>query len=177
MLLHSCEAKNPIPKREYFTMSDLTHLDDKGRARMVDVSDKPETHRRAKAQARLRVNHELYKKLKENALDKGDALAVARLAGIQAAKKTAELIPLCHPVPISHIRVDVNLEEPDTVLIETEVRNRASTGVEMEALTAAAITALTIYDMGKAVDRSLVIEEIKLTEKSGGQSGDWKRDT
>jgi cyclic pyranopterin phosphate synthase len=156
-------------------MSGLTHTDDRGKARMVDTSDKPETDRRAKAQARVRVSQELFRTLAENKLEKGDALAAARFAGIQAAKKTAELIPLCHPVPISHIQVDVNFEEPDIVLIETEVRNRASTGVEMEALTAAAVAALTIYDMGKSVDRSMVIEEIKLTEKSGGRSGDWKR--
>ncbi len=157
-------------------MSDLTHLDRNGRARMVNVGDKPETLRRAKAQAQVRVSSELFKKLQDNSLEKGDAVAAARIAGIQAAKRTAELIPLCHPIPISHIRVDVEFQEPDIIVIETEVENRASTGVEMESLTAAAIAALTIYDMGKANDRGMVIEQICLLEKEGGRSGAWKRE-
>ena len=142
---------------------------------MVDVGDKPVTQRRAKAQARLKVSVELFEKLEKNQLEKGDALAAARLAGIQAAKKTSELIPLCHSLPISHVQIDIELEAPDSVDITTEVRTAAQTGVEMEALTAAAVSALTLYDMGKAVDRGIVIEQIVLLEKEGGRSGRWTR--
>lgn len=154
-------------------MSDLSHLDQKGQARMVDVSGKPVTDRRAKARAQIRVSAELFGKLQENSLAKGDFAATARIAGIQAAKRTAESIPLCHPLPLDLISVEVSLEEPDEVMIETEVHTRSATGVEMEALTAAAIAALTVYDMGKAVDRGMVIEEICLLEKEGGKSGKW----
>lgn len=154
----------------------ITHLDTKGQARMVDVTKKNPSHRRALARARVKVSEELFNALKEGVLDKGDALAAARIAGIQAAKKTSELIPLCHPLPISHVGVDITLKPPDAVIIETEVRTHASTGAEMEALTAAAVSALTIYDMGKAADRGMVIEEIMLLEKSGGKSGKWARE-
>jgi cyclic pyranopterin phosphate synthase len=165
-----CEAKNPI-----HNMSDLSHTDDRGKARMVDVGDKPVTDRQAKAEAKLTVSPELFQKLQANALEKGDALTVARLAGIQAAKKTADLIPLCHPISITHIDIDIALHEPDQVQIESHVKATAVTGVEMEALTAAAAAALTIYDMGKSVDKGIVIENIRLLEKSGGKSGFWKR--
>lgn len=157
-------------------MADLTHLDSKGRVRMVDVTDKATTKRWAKAHARVRVNEELFNKLKDDSLAKGDAFAAARIAGIQAAKRTSELIPLCHSIPISFVNVAISLEAPGRVTIETEVRAEAVTGVEMEALTAAATAALTIYDMGKAVDRGMVIEEVKLIEKGGGKSGVWARD-
>ena len=156
-------------------MSNLSHLNQKGKARMVDVGDKPVTDRRAKARASIRVNAELFQKLQENSLAKGDFAATARIAGIQAAKRTAELIPLCHPLPLELISVEVSLEEPDRVVIETDVRSKSNTGVEMEALTAAAVAALTVYDMGKAVDRGMVIEEIGLLEKEGGKSGSWRK--
>jgi len=157
-------------------MAEITHLDQKGQARMVDVSDKAASHRWARAQAMIRVGEELYLKLSEGALEKGDALAAARIAGIQAAKRTFELIPLCHPLPITHAKVEITPEPPDCIRIESEVRTHARTGVEMEALMAASVAALTIYDMGKAVDRSMVVEEIILLEKGGGKSGLWKRD-
>jgi len=161
-------------------MAELSHLNQKGNVRMVDVGEKPVTSRRAKARAQIRVSAELFKKLRENSLAKGDFAATARIAGIQAAKRTAELIPLCHPLPLELISVAVSLEElsldgPDRVIIETEVQARSTTGVEMEALTAAALAALTVYDMGKAVDRGMVIEEICLLEKEGGKSGFWKK--
>jgi len=159
---------------------ELSHLNEKGQAKMVDVGEKPVTHRRAKARAQIRVNAELFRKLCENSLAKGDFAATARIAGIQAAKRTAELIPLCHPLPLELISVEVSLEElsldePYRVVIETEVHARGVTGVEMEALTAAALAALTVYDMGKAVDRGMVIEEICLLEKEGGKSGIFNR--
>jgi cyclic pyranopterin phosphate synthase len=156
-------------------MTELSHIDSIGQAKMVDVSDKPATQRRAKAQAQIRVSTELFAKLQQNALQKGDFATAARMAGIQAAKRTADLIPLCHPLPLDLISVEVSLEEPDRVLILAEVSTRASTGVEMEALTAAAVAALTVYDMGKAVDRGMVIEEICLLEKEGGKSGNFNR--
>ena len=142
---------------------------------MVDVGDKPVTDRWAKAEARLTVSPDLFAKLQANTLVKGDALTVARIAGIQAAKKTPELIPLCHPIAITHIDIDISLQEPDQVRIASQVKAKAVTGVEMEALTAAATAALTIYDMGKSVDKGIVIEEVRLLEKGGGKSGLWKR--
>ncbi|HEX7343305.1 MAG TPA: cyclic pyranopterin monophosphate synthase MoaC [bacterium] len=154
-------------------MAELSHMNSQGQAKMVDVSDKPVTNRRAKARASIRVNAELFQKLQENSLVKGDFAAAARIAGIQAAKRTAELIPLCHPLPLELISVEVSLEEPDMVIVETDVRARSTTGVEMEALTAAAVAALTVYDMGKAVDRGMVIKEICLLEKEGGKGGKW----
>ena len=156
-------------------MSDFTHLDDEGRIRMVDISEKAATFRWAKAKAGLRLSEELFAKLKDKYLEKGDALAAARIAGIQAAKRTSELIPLCHPISITHAEVSITLDPPNRIHIRTEVRTQASTGVEMEALTAAMAAALTIYDMGKAVDRGIVIEEVKLIEKGGGRSGTWRR--
>ncbi len=156
-------------------MAKLSHFDKKGHVRMVDVSDKATSFRRAKARARLRVGEELFEKLKENKLEKGDAFAAARIAGIQAAKRTAELIPLCHPLPLTYVNLDISLEPPDHIQILSEVRTQANTGVEMEALTAASVAALTVYDMGKAVDRNMIIEEVLLMEKEGGRSGSWKR--
>jgi cyclic pyranopterin phosphate synthase len=155
-------------------MSELTHLDSAGRAQMVDVSEKAETARRAVAQGRVMLAPETVALLRDNALPKGDALAVARIAGIMAAKRTSELIPLCHPLPIT--RVTVHLEITDAgVEIEAEVRVTGKTGVEMEALTAVSVAALTLYDMVKAVDKGAVITEIRLEEKSGGKSGDYRR--
>lgn len=156
-------------------MSNFSHLDEEGRAHMVDVSGKPVTLRRAKAQATLCVSEKLYNLIKGNRLEKGEALNTARIAGIQAAKRTSELIPLCHPLPISAVQVDISLIEPDRIQIITEAKAQSNTGVEMEALTAAAVAALTLYDMGKAVDRGMTIVDILLLEKEGGKSGSWRR--
>jgi cyclic pyranopterin phosphate synthase len=154
----------------------LTHIDTRGEARMVDVSGKQDTTRYAVATARVRVSKELLEQLQKNTLGKGDALSTARIAGIQAAKKTAEIIPLCHTLPLTSVRVDLKLiRKPPAVEIEAEARTCYKTGVEMEALTAVSVAALTIYDMGKAVDRGMIIESIQLVEKSGGQSGHWRR--
>lgn len=154
----------------------LTLVGDRGEVRMVDTGDKPDTHRHAVATATVRMSGELLEQLKHNSLNKGDALSAARIAGIQAAKKTSDIIPLCHTLPLTSVTVDLKLiEDPPSVEITTEARTRYNTGVEMEALTAASTAALTIYDMGKAVDRSMTIESVRLLEKSGGASGIWKR--
>ncbi|CAI8200380.1 Cyclic pyranopterin monophosphate synthase [marine metagenome] len=157
-------------------MSKLTHLDDNGQAHMVDVSGKPETIRMARAVGSVQLSDSSMAALLEGNVKKGDALAVARIAGIMAAKKTSELIPLCHPLPISKAKVEL---EPDKdrnlVLITATVKTTGSTGVEMEALTAVSIAALTLYDMLKSVDKFITISAIKLDEKQGGKSGAWKR--
>ena len=154
----------------------LTHVDDQGRARMVDVGDKPIRARRAVARGRIRFGERAYGLLRANRLAKGDALAVARIAGIQAAKRTADWIPLCHAVPLSHI--DVTLE-PDDANLVVEVTATASanwtTGVEMEAMVAVSAACLALYDMAKGVDRSIEVEHIRLEQKSGGRSGVWTR--
>jgi len=157
--------------------SKLTHVDSTGKAKMVDVGDKADSARTAVASARVLVSPELMELLKNNALAKGDALAVARIAGIQAAKRTDQLIPLCHPLPISHLAVEITLSDaPTAVDIRAEAKTTYKTGVEMEALTAAAVAALTIYDMGKAIDKGMVIEHIRLESKDGGKSGPWRRE-
>lgn len=154
----------------------LTHVTEEGKARMVDVGDKEDTERYAVVRGRILISEELLSRFRENSLEKGDALAVARIAGIQAAKKTAELIPLCHPIPLTSISLDLTLvDNPPSVEIKSTARAIYKTGVEMEALTGAAVAALTIYDMGKSIDRGMVIEKIELVEKSGGRSGHWKR--
>ena len=157
-------------------MSKLTHLDDNGQAHMVDVSGKPETIRMARAVGSVQLSDSSMAALLEGNVEKGDALAVARIAGIMAAKKTSELIPLCHPLPISKAKVEL---EPDKdknlVLITATVKTTGPTGVEMEALTAVSIAALTLYDMLKSVDKFITISAIKLDEKQGGKSGAWKR--
>jgi cyclic pyranopterin phosphate synthase len=154
----------------------LTHLGDKGEVRMVDTGGKPDSERYAAAVAKMRISRAFYQQLLENTLAKGDALSAARIAGIQAAKRTSEFIPLCHTLPLTSIKVDLKLiEDPPSVEIITEARTRYNTGVEMEALVAVSTAALTIYDMGKAVDRSMVIESMQLLEKCGGQSGQWRR--
>lgn len=154
----------------------LTHLNEKGEVRMVDTGGKPDTNRYAVAEARVRISEELYRRLLDDTLAKGDALSAARIAGIQAAKKTPDIIPLCHTLPLASVTVDVRLiEDPRSVTITATARTRYNTGVEMEALTAASAAALTIYDMGKAVDRGMTIESVRLLKKSGGQSGDWSR--
>ena len=152
-------------------MSKLTHLDDSGKARMVDVGDKAVTDRRARAAGRVRFGDEAFQALSENRLAKGDAMAVARVAAIQAAKETSRWIPLCHAIPLAHVGVTIELDaEQRCALIEATVRATATTGVEMEALVAVQAAALTLYDMAKALDRGIVIEEIRLLEKSGGRS-------
>ena len=152
----------------------LTHVNRSGEARMVDISAKKITERRAVARGRVLISRDLHDCLKKNTLSKGDALSVARIAGISAAKKTAELIPLCHPLPLTFAGVELKLvDEPPSVEIEAVVRTSYKTGAEMEALTAVSVAALTIYDMGKAVDEGMIIDKIELAEKSGGRSGKW----
>lgn len=153
----------------------LSHLNQDGEAQMVDVTAKPDTLRLARAGARIRMEPATLQMITAGSLPKGDVFATARIAGIMAAKKTHELIPLCHPLPIDGIEVRLIPRLPDLVLIEATVRTVWRTGVEMEALTAASVAALTLYDMAKAVDRSMVIERIELLEKSGGRSGHYQR--
>jgi cyclic pyranopterin monophosphate synthase len=155
-------------------MSELTHLDADGKAHMVDVSGKAETVRRAVAQGFVRLSPATVRLLRDGAVPKGDALGVARIAGIMAAKRTSDLIPLCHPLPVTKVSVDLAVED-EGVNIVAEVGVTGRTGVEMEALTAVSIAALTLYDMVKAVDRGAVITDIRLAEKSGGKSGDYVR--
>lgn len=160
------------PVNDQDNATSLTHLRSDGTAQMVDVSAKAETTREATATATVRSTAEVLSLLGSGGLPKGDALAVARVAGIMAAKKTPELIPLCHPLPISKVTVDFELAE-DSVIVFSTVRTRGVTGVEMEALTAASVAALSVYDMIKAVDKHAVLTDIKVLAKSGGKSGDW----
>jgi cyclic pyranopterin phosphate synthase len=155
---------------------DLTHLDESGRARMVDVGAKPVTERRAVARAVVKVSSDTAEKVLAGDAPKGDVLGVARIAGIQAAKRTAELIPLCHPLPLSFVGVEgsVDTGEGEITLI-AEARTTGQTGVEMEALTAASVAALTVYDMVKGIERGAEITSVQLLEKSGGKSGEWRR--
>ena len=154
-------------------MSDrLSHYDDAGAARMVDVSGKSATKRTARAHAFVRIRPDVLSKLSAN--PKGDPLEVARLAGIMAAKRTADLIPMCHPLPLSHADVDVKVEAEGIRIFATAV-TAGPTGVEMEALTAASVAALTVYDMTKALDKGIEIQDVYLLEKTGGKSGDWRR--
>jgi len=155
-------------------MDGLTHLDDEGRAHMVDVGGKPSTNRAATAEALIVLEAPTRAALFSGDLPKGDALPVARIAAIQAAKRTADLIPLCHPIPISGIDVEIT-QVDDGARVEVTVRTTAPTGVEMEAMTAAAIGAMTLYDMVKGVDRGAVIGPVRLLAKSGGRSGEWTR--
>ncbi len=153
-------------------VDELTHMDDAGRARMVDIGQKPATVRRAVAQGRVRISAELAKAIAANQVAKGNLLEVARLAGIAAAKRTDELIPLCHSLPLDMVDVRATLEG-ESVLLRAEARTTWKTGVEMEALTAVAVAALTVIDMGKAIDKNMVIEGVRLLEKTGGKSGDF----
>jgi len=155
---------------------DLTHLDARGQAHIVDIADKPATRRRARAQARLTGEPGTIAALLGGSLRKGDALAVARIAGIMAAKKTADLIPLCHPIPLTSVSVEIAGESDTALRIEAIAETTGQTGVEMEALVAASTAALTLYDMAKAIDRAMVISDLCLMEKSGGKSGDFQRD-
>jgi cyclic pyranopterin phosphate synthase len=152
----------------------FSHLDEQGRARMVDVSEKPDTRRAAAAAALVRMAPATVDLIRNQALAKGDVMAVARVAGILAAKQTPFLIPMCHPLPLTEVRVDLELGA-DGVAIRSHVSTVGKTGVEMEALTAAAAAALAVYDMCKAVDKSMTIEGIRVLEKSGGKS-DWPRE-
>ena len=154
---------------------ELSHIDSSGRARMVDVSGKAATSRTARAEAHVFMTEGLIRRLRERALPKGDPFEVVRIAGIQAAKKTSDLIPLCHPLPVSQIEVDVDLT-PRGARIETRARTRAETGVEMEAMVAASVAALALYDMCKGVDKGIEIGPVRLLEKTGGKSGSWRRE-
>ncbi|MDQ2950839.1 MAG: cyclic pyranopterin monophosphate synthase MoaC [Chloroflexota bacterium] len=151
----------------------LTHVDARGEARMVDVSAKPATDRRATARGKLLLSRETLDLIKEGRTPKGDVLGAARIAGIMAAKRTPDLIPLAHPLPLSHATVELTFER-DGILIEATVGTTAPTGVEMEALTAVAIAGLTLYDMLKAIERGATLTDIRLTAKSGGRSGEYK---
>ncbi|HFB52331.1 MAG TPA: cyclic pyranopterin monophosphate synthase MoaC [Anaerolineae bacterium] len=158
-------------------MKKLTHLDTKGRARMVDVGHKPDTRREAIARGRISMQPETLNLIQEGGMPKGDVLAVAQVAGIMAAKKTHELIPMCHPLLITHVGLSFEPRPADerglaSIEIEATVRLNGQTGVEMEALTAVSVAALTIYDMCKAVDRAMRIEDVRLAKKTGGKSGD-----
>lgn len=154
---------------------ELTHLDDEGQAYMVDVGDKEVTERTAVAGARVIMQPETLALIKEGNIKKGDVFASARIAGIMAAKRTPDLIPLCHPIPLTKVTVEITPKEPDTVEISVTAKCRYTTGVEMEALTAASVAALTIYDMCKAVDRGMQITDLRLLSKSGGRSGEYHR--
>lgn len=157
-------------------MIKLSHFDEEGRARMVDVGDKPITQREAVASGRVIMKRETLKRIKDKEVEKGDVFAVARVAGIMAAKKTSELIPMCHPLAIENVEIAFREdEEKSEVVIRTKVRYTGKTGVEMEALVATAAAALTIYDMCKAIDRGMIISDIKLLKKSGGKSGTFIR--
>ncbi len=157
-------------------MSGLSHVDARGAVRMVDVSAKADTVRSATASGHITMSREAFAAVRDNAVAKGDVLATARIAGIQAAKRTAELIPLCHPLPLTDVAVDC---EPDPALpgvrVRATARTTGKTGVEMEALTAVSVALLTVYDMAKALDRSMTLSAILLEEKSGGKSGPWHR--
>jgi len=158
-------------------MSELTHFDESGASRMVDTSGKPETDRVARASGLVRMASATAALIRDKKLAKGDVLEVARLAGIMAAKRTGELIPLCHPLPITSVQIDFAWEgEGDLLKIEATVKVVGRTGVEMEALTAVSIAALTVYDMCKSVDRVMSIERVRLEEKSGGKSGTFRRE-
>ncbi|MBN1305533.1 MAG: cyclic pyranopterin monophosphate synthase MoaC [Anaerolineales bacterium] len=151
----------------------LTHLDDQGRARMVDIGDKPDTERLAVARGQVRMRQETLELIRAGQMKKGDVLTVSQVAGISAAKRTSELIPLCHPLPLSKIELDFELDESlPGVVITATVKTTGKTGVEMEALMAVSTAALTVYDMAKAVEKTMVIGNIRLVEKRGGQGGD-----
>ena len=153
----------------------LTHVDESGRAAMVDISDKEVTTREARAEVFIQLTAETVEQIKQNSMKKGDVISVARIAGIQAAKKCADLIPLCHPLMLSKVAVEFEWVEGEQLRIESLCKLSGKTGVEMEALTAASVAALTIFDMCKALDKSMVISGLKVLEKKGGRSGHWIR--
>jgi cyclic pyranopterin phosphate synthase len=156
-------------------MSDLTHFDEIGASRMVDVGDKPVTRRIARASGHIRMAADTLSRIREKGFAKGDVLEVARLAGIMAAKRTSDLIPLCHPLPLESVTIDFSFPDETTLSIEAIAQVDGKTGVEMEALIAVSVAALTVYDMCKSIDRGMTIERIQLEEKSGGRSGHWLR--
>ena|SRR2546423_778862 len=157
-------------------MNKLTHADADGRARMVDVGEKAETERIARAEGTIRMNEEALSAIELNSLAKGDAMSTARIAGIMAAKQTSTLIPLCHNIPLTDVGVDIEVDHSLPGLrVRSWAASRGRTGVEMEALTATTVALLTLYDMGKSVDRGMEISGVRLTAKSGGKSGDWSR--
>ena len=155
-------------------MNELTHIDEQGKVKMVDTTAKASSARRAVASARVLMSSETLAAVNAHRTPKGDPLETARLAGIMAAKRTADLIPLCHPLPLTHVDVQAQIEG-DGVYIEAEVSTNAQTGVEMEALTAVSVAALTVYDMCKALDKGITITDIRLESKTGGKSGDYQR--
>jgi cyclic pyranopterin phosphate synthase len=158
-------------------VSELTHLDSAGRARMVDVGAKPVSERRAVARSVVRVSRETARRVAAGDAPKGDVLGVARIAGIQAAKRTAELVPLCHPLPLTFVGVEGSVDvDAGAITLTAEARTTGQTGVEMEAMTAVSVAALTVYDMVKGIERGAEIAEVVLLEKSGGRSGHWTRD-
>jgi len=161
--------------KDKMTKPALSHVDAKGRVQMVDVGDKPKTAREAVARGVVRIGAEALQLIRSGGIRKGDPLQAARIAGIMAAKRTADLIPLCHPLPLTRVSVELHPRD-DGYEIEARVATRAQTGVEMEALTAVAVAALTVYDMVKAVDRTMTIGDIRLVEKTGGQSGTFTQD-
>jgi len=157
-------------------VSDLTHVGADGKARMVDVSDKPVTLRMARATGSIRMQPETLAAIRSNTIAKGDVLGVARIAGIMAAKRTSELVPLCHPIALTDVSIDIALDDALPGLrVAATAKTAAQTGVEMEAMVAVSVTLVTVYDMAKAVDRGMVIGEISLAEKAGGRSGHWQR--
>lgn len=161
-------------------MAEFTHMNEQGRAKMVDITDKQVSHRRALARSSIIVNNEIHDKIVNHQIGKGDVLAVAQVAGVMAAKQTSTIIPMCHPLSLSGINITFDwqqTEDKQELMITAEVKTKGSTGVEMEALTAASVTALTIYDMCKAVDKGMVIGQTYLLEKTGGKNGDFKRDS
>ncbi len=159
-------------------MADFTHFNDQGHAKMVDITSKSETVRTAVARSSIEVSDEIYQKIIHSKIAKGDVLAVAQIAGIMAAKRTPDLIPMCHPIPIKGVNIDFNWKQKGNnyeLVIDGEVKTKGSTGVEMEALTAVSVCALTVYDMCKAVDKGMIIGPTYLIEKTGGKSGDFHR--
>lgn len=160
-------------------MAEFTHFNEEGRAKMVDVSDKKETVRTAIASSSITVNKEIYDQITNNTIKKGDVLAVAQVAGIMACKKTVDIIPMCHPIPLTGVNITFRWEpenENYRLIILASVKTKGNTGVEMEALTAASVCALTVYDMCKAVDKGMVIGKTYLVEKTGGKNGDFRRE-
>jgi cyclic pyranopterin monophosphate synthase len=157
-------------------MSDLTHIDESGAAHMVDIADKAESKRLAVAQGRITMKAATLKQIIAGDMPKGDVIGTARIAGIMAAKRTHDLIPLCHPLPISKVKVDIEPDGENCLVITATVGVSGKTGVEMEALTAVSVAGLTLYDMAKAVDKDMVISDIKVLHKSGGKSGTYDRD-
>lgn len=156
-------------------MGNLSHFDEQGHSRMVDVTTKAVTERMARAHGRVRMATDSLRRIVDRKVEKGDVLEVARLAGIMAAKRTADLIPLCHPLPLEAVQIEFEIQQENSISIEAEVRTTARTGVEMEALTAVTVAALTIYDMCKSIDRNIRLEHVQLEEKTGGRSGRYLR--